>query len=146
MCIRDSSNSIDIIEQLEDKKNIELHIMGGRLNTVNRYIYGSETLSTLEKINFDIAFLGTSSITENGFYTFESEDAAIKRAAARSSAIVCVLADSGKFLLQPTCKFADFADVDIVLTTKMPPKSIITALAKANCSLIWNFNDTKEEE
>lgn len=138
------SNSIDIIEQLEGRSNIDLHILGGRLNAIDRYIYGSETLATLENIHFDIAFLGTSSVTADGFYTFDSEDAALKRAAAKNSSIVCVLADSAKFLLQPTFKFAGFSEVDMVLTTKMPPKSIITALAKASCSLIWNSTDAKE--
>ncbi len=140
------SNSIDIIEQLEDKKQIDLHILGGRLNVVHNYIYGGEAQAMLDNVHFDIAFFGTSSITEDGFYTFDSEDVALKRAAAKNASVVCVLADSAKFLLQPTIKFADFSEVDMVLTTKMPPKSIIKALARANCSLIWNLNDTKEGE
>lgn len=138
------SNSIDIIEHLQAKKNIDMHLLGGKLNTVHRYLYGSETLASLENIHFDVAFLGVVSITDDGFYTCEVEDAAIKRAAAKRSTLTCVLADSGKFLLQPAYKFAKLSDVDIVLTTKMPPKSIIMALAKANCSLIWNFNEDKE--
>jgi len=139
------SNSIDIIEQMQDNKNIELHILGGKLNSVDRFIYGSETLAMLDNIHFDIAFLGTTSITEDGLYTSDNEDAAIKRALIKNSALVCVLADSGKFFFQPSFRFAKLSDVDIVLTTKMPPKSIITALAKSNCSLIWNINDTKGE-
>lgn len=140
------SNSIDIIEQMQDNKNAELHILGGKWNTEDRYIYGSEALAMLDNIHFDIAFLGTTSVTEDGFYTCGNEDAAIKRLVAKKSSFVCVLADSGKFLFQPSFKFAKLNDVDIVLTTKMPPKSIITALAKANCSLIWNFNEARGDK
>jgi hypothetical protein len=28
----------------------------------------------------------------------------------------------------------------------MPPKAIVTALAKANCSLFWDFNDKVKGE
>lgn len=135
------SNSIDIIEQLQHDTSLDLHLLGGKLNPINRYFYGSETSSILENIRFDIAFLGAASITEDGFYTFENEDAAIKHLVAKNSTLTCVLADSAKFLLQPAYKFGNLADVDIVLTTKMPPKAIVTALAKANCSLLWDFND-----
>ena len=138
------SNSIDIIKQLQNNQFIDLHLLGGKLNLLNRYLYGSETLSILENIRFDIAFLGAASITEDGFYTFESEDAAIKHLIAKNSSLVCVLADSGKFLLQPAYKFGKLTDVDVVLTTKMPPKAIVTALAKANCSLLWDFNDNEK--
>lgn len=140
------SNSIDVIEQLQSNKNVNLHLLGGKFNTVNRYLYGSETLATLENIRFDIAFLGTVSITEDGFYTAESEDAAIMHTVIKNSALVCVLADSGKFLFQPSFKFAKLTEVDIVLTTKMPPKSILTALAKANCSLIWDTESNKNNK
>ena len=140
------SNSIDIIEQLKDNAALDLHLLGGKLNPVNRYFYGSETLATLDNIRFDIAFLGAASITEDGFYTFENEDAAIKHLIAKNSTLTCVLADSGKFLLQPAYKFGKLSDVDIVLTTKMPPKAIVTALAKANCSLFWDFNDKVKGE
>lgn len=131
---------------MQDNKNAELHILGGKWNTEDRYIYGSEALAMLDNIHFDIAFLGTTSVTEDGFYTCGNEDAAIKRLVARKSLFVCVLADSGKFLFQPSFKFAKLNDVDVVLTTRMPHKSIITALAKANCSLIWNFNDAKGDK
>ncbi len=140
------SNSIDIIEQLKDNATLDLHLLGGKLNPVNRYFFGSETLTILDNIRFDIAFLGAASINEDGFYTFENEDAAIKHLIAKNSALVCVLADSGKFLLQPAYKFGKLSDVDIVLTTKMPPKAIVTALAKANCSLFWDFNDKVKGE
>ena len=36
------SNSIDIIEQLKDNAALDLHLLGGKLNPVNRYFYGSE--------------------------------------------------------------------------------------------------------
>ncbi len=135
------SNSIDIIERLQNNKNLNLHLLGGQFNSINRYLYGGEALATLDNIYFDIAFLGTVSITEDGFYTAESEDAAIMRSVIKHSNMVCVLADSSKFLLQPSFKFGKLSDVDMLLTTKMPPKPIITALAKANCSLIWNLTD-----
>lgn len=135
------SNSIDIMEQLQANPALDLHLLGGKLNPINRYFYGSETLTILENIRFDIAFLGVASIDEDGFYTFENEDAAIKHLITKNSTLTCVLADYGKFLLQPAYRFAKLTDVDIVLTTKMPPKAIVTALAKANCSLIWDFND-----
>ena len=61
------SNSIDIIEQLKNNAALDLHLLGGKLNPVNRYFFGSETLTILDNIRFDIAFLGAASITEDGF-------------------------------------------------------------------------------
>ena len=48
------------------------------------------------------------------FTPLKNEDAAIKHLIAKNSTLTCVLADSGKFLLQPAYKFGKLSDVDIV--------------------------------
>ena len=137
------TNSIDIIDKLQFHSEIEAHLLGGRLNSNYRYLYGEETVDALKRMKFDICFLGACSITDQGVYTYEKEDAEVKHLVAKQSSLVCVLVANKKFLNQPNVKFCGLDEVDIILTSSIPPKNILKALAAANCSIVWDIHREK---
>lgn len=127
------THSLDNIEILS--KTQSTNMIGGKYYAKNRYMYGSQTLEELDKIYFDIAFLGAASINEDGIYVEEKEDAAIKNKVARRSACVVVVADSTKFTKQSTYKALDFKQINILTTNQPIPKNIEKEIREAGCVL-----------
>lgn len=117
------THSLDNMEILADK-NCEVHLLGGKLERKNRFLYGSGTISQIEDIHFDIAFLGAAAISKDGIYVVDHEDAFIKKKIAERTSFVCVIADGEKFFKSSTFKALSFDGIDLVITTKEPPLEI----------------------
>lgn len=130
------SHSLDNIEILSN--HCSCHMIGGKYFKKNRYMYGSQTLNTLDQIYFDLCFVGVAAIMEDGIYVEEFEDAAIKRKLARRSQNVCLVADHSKFNKKSTYKALDFQDIDVFITDFLPKKY----KDKINCQII----EVKEEK
>ena len=130
------SHSLDNIEILSN--HCPCHMIGGKYFKKNRYMYGSQTLNTLDQIYFDLCFVGVAAIMEDGIYVEEFEDAAIKRKLARRSQNVCLVADHSKFNKKSTYKALDFQDIDIFITDFLPEEY----KDKINCQII----EVKEEK
>lgn len=132
------THSIYNAERLMEKQ-CEVNLLGGRLNRRNRFFGGSSVMSQLEMICFDVAVLGAAAIHEDGFYFTEREDAEVKRKVVERSNFIVVVADESKFSLSGHYRGATFADVDVLITNAMPPRSIQDAIQKAGVSLdIWD--------
>lgn len=121
------SHSIYNAERLMDRE-CEVNILGGRLNRNNRFFAGGVTLAQMEEVCFDIAVLGAAAIHHDGLYYEEGEDAEIKRKAIERSCFVCVVADDGKFLKTSRYRGGEFADVDVLITNKMPPEKVLARI------------------
>lgn len=130
------SHSLDNIEILSN--HCSCYMIGGKYFKKNRYMYGSQTLNTLDQIYFDLCFVGVAAIMEDGIYVEEFEDAAIKRKLARRSQNVCLVADHSKFNKKSTYKALDFQDIDIFITDFLPEEY----KDKINCQII----EVKEEK
>jgi DeoR family fructose operon transcriptional repressor len=73
--------------------------------------------------------MGTNGVSlSHGFSTPDSSEAAAKRAMVRCAHLVVVLADSSKFGVETTVRFADLSDADVVVTDPAAPKSDVAAL------------------
>lgn len=115
-----------------------LHITGGSLYyNVNRYLVGPDAIHMINNHWMSICFVGASSINaERGFMTFTNEDAQIKQTAiARSETTIC-LADHTKFGRHSFVKFADFKDVDILITDSDAPADQIQAIKQQGVTVI----------
>ena len=130
------SHSLDNIEILSN--HCLCQMIGGTYFKKNRYMYGSQTLNTLDQIYFDLCFVGVAAIMEDGIYVEEFEDAAIKRKLARRSQNVCLVADHSKFNKKSTYKALDFQDIDVFITDFLPEEY----KDKINCQII----EVKEEK
>jgi DeoR family transcriptional regulator, fructose operon transcriptional repressor len=111
------TNSLGIAARLGGQAGIELRLLGGRVRGVTQACVGDETVRALEDLRLDVAFLGTNAVSaQHGFTTPDPDEAAVKRAMARSARQVVVLADSSKLGQEQLVRFASTADVDTVVT------------------------------
>lgn len=130
------THSLDNIEILSEKKEIILNSIGGYFNNKNRFFYNPNFINYINNLKLDIAFLGAASISQDGIYYVDEEDALIKRAVVKNSNKVIVLAEYEKFKLFSHYKGVDWEDIDTIITDKMPPTVFIKILESYNIELI----------
>lgn len=81
-------------------------------------------------------FLGAASITEDGFYYVDEEDAFIKHAAVKKSTKVIMLTEYEKFKRSSYYKGASWDEIDVIITNKMPPSTFVQIIETYNIQLI----------
>lgn len=130
------THSLDNIEILSEKKDITLNSIGGYLNIKNRFFYNPSFMNYINNLKLDVAFLGAASITQDGIYYADEEDALIKRAVVKNASKVIVLAEYEKFKLFSYYKGVDWEEIDTIITDKMPPLAFIKILESYNIELV----------
>lgn len=109
----------------------------GTLSRKNMALSGQNTLEMLDKINIDIAFIGVSGCSvEAGFTCGTESDMLVKRKViqkARRSVIMCGR-DKLSCLMPYT--FANFCDVDYVITDEQMPDEFIRAARAGGVTLL----------
>lgn len=130
------THSLDNIEILSEKEGINVQCIGGSLNRKNRFFYRADGASYLNKMRFDTAILGAASITEDGVYYVDEEDALIKQIAAKKSDEVIILAEYDKFKCLSYYKGVDWEQIDVIITNKMPPAAFVDIIELHDIQLV----------
>ncbi|MBK1811949.1 DeoR/GlpR transcriptional regulator [Clostridium sp. YIM B02505] len=130
------THSLDNIEILSEKEDISVSSIGGLLNNKNRFFYKADWVNYIDGLRFDVAFLGAASITEDGIYYVDEEDAVIKQAAIRKADTVIVLAEYEKFKRLSYYKGVSWDQIDIIITDKMPPSAFAKIIEDCGIQLI----------
>lgn len=111
------TNAVPIAARLASLTNVDLHLLPGRVRPTTQAAVGEDTVGALSLLRTDVAFVGTNGIDpDHGLTTPDHSEAAAKRAMVRAGRRVVVLADSSKVGQDHTVRFADLADVDVLVT------------------------------
>ncbi len=129
------SNSLNNVAALDQRK-CPVHIIGGKLNHNNKFIYGYEAAQQIKQVHYDIAFLGADGIMRNGIYSYKEEDAALKRVITESADRIYVLTEVSKFFENRTYKCCSLNQIDGIITDRSPGEEIEEMLKKEGVKLI----------
>ena len=109
----------------------------GTINRKNLALFGQNTLEMLDKINIDLAFIGVSGCSLDAGFTCGTEgDMLVKRLViqkARTSVVMCTH-DKLKCLMPYT--FANFSDVDYLITDTGLPEPFRKAAVQAGLKVL----------
>ncbi len=109
----------------------------GTINRKNLALFGQNTLEMLDKINIDLAFIGVSGCSVDAGFTCGTEgDMLVKRKViqkARTSVVMCSR-EKLKCLMPYT--FADFSDVDYLISDEPMPEAFRAAAKEAGLKLL----------
>jgi DeoR/GlpR family transcriptional regulator of sugar metabolism len=112
-------------------------VLGGSVNTENLSISGASALEQLRNVNIDVAFMATSGFTiEAGFSVGNINEAQLKRLVITRAQRVVMLMDHSKLENRLPYSFANFVDVNALITEDLPPPKIIEAARQAGTELI----------
>ncbi len=109
--------------------------IGGELRRVSGALVGGGALGALERLRMDIAFLGASGMTLEGCSTTELSEAEMKRAILARSARRILLADSSKWPEASTVQFANWTEINDLVTDKALPPKDARALRQAGVTI-----------
>ena len=131
------TNSVPIAARVAGSQNFTLHMLPGRVRPTTQAAVGDELVAALSVMRADVAFMGTNGISMgHGFSTPDPAEAAAKRAMIASAHRVVVLADSSKFGIETTVRFAALDDVDVVITDGGADEGDVRALRDAGVEVV----------
>ena len=117
--------------ELANLSKATVMIPGGRLNRYSHSVFGYSAIKELERVNFDLAFIGiTGYDSSTGFTCGISEEAQSKQTAIARSNLVIALMDSSKIGVKRSFKFCELADVDVVVSDGNLPEDFLKECQK----------------
>jgi DeoR family fructose operon transcriptional repressor len=110
------TNSLTLATMIAESKT-QVFLLGGRIRSTTLSAVGSRTVEDLSAYRAQISFLGTNGIDlEAGFTTVDPDEAAVKRVMIQNSHEAIVLADNSKFGANYSALFANFDQIDRIVT------------------------------
>jgi len=131
------THAVPVAARLAGLPQIELHLLPGRVRPTTHAAVGTDTVAALQDLRADVAFLATNGLSVDfGLTTPDRDEAATKRAIARSARRTVVLADSSKIGVETSQRFAALEDVDVLVTDSGIDPSARRALEKAGLEVV----------
>ena len=104
-------------------------LAGGRIRSKSLSMVGELALESLRDLHADIAFIGANGVDlKFGLTTMDTEEASIKRFYIENSLENIVLVDHSKFGKVYATRFAEFSNIDRVITDIQSPTEILDAM------------------
>lgn len=131
------TNCVSIALSLANAGIDEVQLLGGTVRAITQAVVGDTALRTLALMRADVAFIGTNALTlDHGLSTADSQEAAVKRAMITNAQKVIVLCDSTKMGTDYLVSFAGIDDIDVVITDKGAPQSMVDALREREIQVV----------
>jgi DeoR family transcriptional regulator, fructose operon transcriptional repressor len=131
------TNAVPIAARLAGSPSVDLHLLPGRVRPTTHAAVGEDTVAALGRLRADVAFVGSNGLsTGHGLSTPDHAEAAAKRAIVASAHQVVVLIDSSKIGQEHTVRFAELADVDVVITDSDIDPADLEALRRLDVEVV----------
>jgi DeoR family fructose operon transcriptional repressor len=131
------TNSLAVASALSSHRGLSLYLLGGRVRTTTGAAVGDWATSALRDVAVDVAFVGTNGISvERGLTTPDQAEAVVKRAMVAAGRSCVVLADSSKIGDDHLHRFADLADVDILISDTDLDDDLVTGFHAAGLQVV----------
>lgn len=121
---------------LSNLENVEVYIVGGKVENFSNSILGSTSVDFYNQMNADVALLSCSGISIHGEITDNSiEHATLKRKMIEKSKKIVLLVDHTKFGKTFMTRSFNFADIDVFITDQIPDKFYVDKIKSFGCDL-----------
>ena len=112
------STMLDVIKRVAAGKNVIAQCPGGKMDVELNGFVGATTLSVLQDMCFDLAFLGAlgANVEDDAVTVFDMEDGVVKRTVLHGATKAYVLADAHKFHAHGNYRYAGLSDFTGVIT------------------------------
>ena len=129
------TNSLRVAARAAAEADCEVYTPGGRIRRGELSVTGPNAIAEFGALWFDVALIGVSGVTEDGFYDYSIEDTEIKRVFLGRSAHRIVLCDATKFRRVSTVRIAALDAATVLVADRQPPASLLAALRGAGVDL-----------
>lgn len=110
------THSLDNAIALSVRADVNLRLVGGKLNHHARFFFTPTSLNILGDVAFDAAFVGATAMNQTGAYFAYEQDAQIKAAVAKSAQQLVVVTEAQKFELKAPYRGFSLGQIDTFIT------------------------------
>lgn len=127
--VRVVTNSLPIAQTLAEHDGVEVIVIGGKVRKNTMAMVDESAVSALGPFTVDTLFISTDGLSASmGLTTPYRQEAALKQAMIRSARRVVALVDHSKFGQDHFVQFAQWSDIDVLITTTEADPSIIAEI------------------
>jgi DeoR family fructose operon transcriptional repressor len=131
------THSVAIALELVTRRNLQLHVIGGRVRTRTVANVDDWALRQLAELRVDVAFVGTNGFSvDRGLSTPDPAEAAVKHAICLAAAQTVVLADHTKLDQESAVRFAAIDEFDVLISDGGLAESDRRALEEADVEVV----------
>ena len=132
------TNSLLVARELRDSQHkSEVYLLGGRLFGEGDEMLGSLVIEQIQRLQADHAVLTVGAIDPAGrCLDFNAEEAYIARAMMASARRTTILADSSKLGKHALFQVCGAAQIDRLVTDKLPPRELADVLRAASVEIL----------
>jgi len=136
--LRIITNSANLSMMILDYLDVKTHCLGGELNPRTRGFIGGNTVSSAKSWYADMSFCSSYCLSaEHGCMDSNLEEVYVKKAMIQQSKKAVFLCDSSKFNKTSACCFAEFSELDYLVTEKRPEEKWVQILERNGVKLIY---------
>ncbi len=126
------TNNLNVANELYRNRGIDVIITGGSVRSADGGIVGATTVDLIRQFRVDTAVIGISAIDEDGtLLDFDVREVHVSRAIIENARRVILVTDSSKFARSAPARLATLADIDILVTDRLP-SAATAALCRAH--------------
>ena len=126
------TNNLNVAAELHRNAAINLIIAGGSVRTSDGGIVGASTVDLIRQFRVDNAVIGTSAIDAEGtLLDFDIREVTVSRAIIENARRVILVTDSSKFARTAPVRIATLAEIDVLVTDRLP-EGPIAALCRTH--------------
>ncbi|MEM9033167.1 MAG: DeoR/GlpR family DNA-binding transcription regulator [Actinomycetota bacterium] len=127
--LRVVTNSLLTAQVLAERSGLDVSMIGGELRKKTLAVVDADAVATVERLVADTLFISSDGFSpENGLSTPYPAEAALKRAMIAAAKRVVVLVDDSKLGKDHLVRFAEWTDVDVLITNEAVPASAVAAI------------------
>jgi DeoR family fructose operon transcriptional repressor len=123
------TNSLPTAQILSNAERIQVKLLGGKVKRETLAVVDASAVDAIRKYSVDTAFISCDGMSlRRGLSTPFGDEASLKRAIITSAHRVVCLADSSKFGNEEVEHFADWVELDLLITDTGFPTAVATEL------------------
>jgi DeoR/GlpR family transcriptional regulator of sugar metabolism len=131
------TNSPTVADVLLDNESVDIIVLGGQIDQELGATVGTSAVEAVQRLSFDLAFLGTCAIDyEEGLTVFNHEDAYFKRAVISRSGAVSMVALNEKIASVARHKVADLDAVSSIVVESDAPQARLAIFENSGIEVI----------
>ena len=135
--LRIVTNSLPTAQTLADRTDIDVIVVGGKVRKNTLAMVDSSAVAAIEPLNVDTLFISSDGFSATkGLTTPYSAEAALKRAMIGAARRVVALVDHSKLGHDHFIRFADWSDVDVLVTNTEVDATTVAAIEALGTSVL----------
>ena len=116
-------------------------LIGGLLNRATLSVSGMQSNSFINDLNFDTALMVASAFSpESGFTCGNYSDSELKKSIIKKAKQVIIMVDNSKFEKSMPYTFANFEDIDVIITNQFPGDEVLSLTKKHCVKTVWHLD------